>query len=281
MSDSDSATISVHGLTQVSVRPSQLLLLGRVQASGTTLELALQQLSQKRSAVERWLRTLSADVVEIDEPRFPEQVEPSPMQLASRSAARYAAKIPSGGRSAGHGERNVVVFYWAKWSISQLTSEEILVLVDRIQFEASEMQKPEQEVQMPSLEDWEANPMGELEAVVSQLSPSADDDPTHILFLSTLDDESHDRAVQAAIADGEQRAKRLAAAAGRALGPLQSIFGVTVEKDDLGGASEIHRRAFTPLVNEVPDLVGAHQMLRESQRKAGFRVTVRLTYRLD
>ena len=61
MNHSAPATISVQGSARVRQRPSFLVLLGKIHASAPTLELALQDLRQKREAFSRWLAELAAE----------------------------------------------------------------------------------------------------------------------------------------------------------------------------------------------------------------------------
>lgn len=276
MNKCENTTISVQGNSRVCRRPSSLILLGRILKSAPTLELALKSLNQKREAVSRWLEGLDANDIEFGEPRFPDQVEPNPMRIAQKMTQQRLGQLAQ----ENTGKRSVLTSYMAQWPITDKSSGEMLVLVDRIQFEAADLQESEGEVQRRRPSDrpsWETDPMQELESRMSVITTPSDGDEIHFLFLSSLPDAQHEEALVDAFRDGRAKGSMTARAAGMELDQLQCARWST------SGASEVHglqRQMYLPLLAETPLKTGPNQLLQESPRTAEFDVSVHLTFTL-
>ena len=90
MSSRDTHTVTVSGRATLRLPPSQLILVGRVEVVGETLELALGESEQRKEATRQWLRRIGCDEIEFGLPRFPNQVEPN----AHSSTRRHMAIAP-------------------------------------------------------------------------------------------------------------------------------------------------------------------------------------------
>jgi hypothetical protein len=256
-----------------------LVLLGKIQASAPTLELALQNLNQKRDAVSRWLKALAADDLEFGEPRFPDQVEPDPMRMAQQMAQRRMRHRNPESLQDDGGKRSILVSYSAQWPIADKSSDEMLVLVDRIQFEAADLQDGEEELQeQPAA--WEVDPVKEMQSLMSEMAPKPDGDEIHFLFLSCLTEAQREKALAEAFRDGHAKGAMTARAAGKELGDLQTAHWSPAESDALHGVHEMHRRTYFPLVAETPFRRRPDQVVHESPCAAEFVVSVHLTFRL-
>ncbi len=279
MNQATRSTVSVQGSTHVLQRPSFLVLLGRIHASAPTLELALQNLDQKREAFSRWLKELSAENLEFGEPRFPDQVEPDPMRMSQQIAQQHMRRLSSQSLEDDDGKRSVLAGYTAQWPIGDKSFNEVLVFVDRIQFEASNLQESDEEPKEPT-PSWQTDPMSEMQSVMSEMYTPEDGDEAHLLFLSSLTDSQHEEALAEAFRDGCAKADMTARAAGRELDDLKGAHWAGSTLEALQSAHEIQRRTLLPLLAETPFRAGPNQFVRESLRPAEFVVSIHLTFGL-
>ncbi len=262
MSNSTSPMISVEGNSQVCRRPSSLILLGRLRESALTLELALQNLKHKREAVSRWLSELESTDIEFGEPRFPEQVESNPMLMAQKMANQRLQRQKHGNNQ----NRSILLSYVAQWPIGDKTSDEMLLFIDRIQFEAADLQAAEVDEQKGRQQGdshaWETDPMQEVRSLMmSSMETPPDGDEIHFLFLSSLTETQYEQALAEALRDGRTKA------------PWRPAFGMELDQlqrrhwtasDGQHGVNDIHRRMLLPLLAETPLRTAPNQMIHET-----------------
>jgi len=248
-----------------------LVLLGKIYASAPTLELALQKLNQKRQAVSRLLEQLETKDLQFGEPRFPEQAEPDPMRMAQM---RRRLPDPPQGNSR---KRSVLASYSAQWPIADKSSDDMLIFVDRIQFEVADLQRVEEAPKERPLSR-ENDPMREIQSVMADMAPPEGDE-IHFLFLSSLTEAQREEVLAEAFRDGHAKAALTARAAGKELDDLCNAHWFPSASEALQGAQEMYH-FYLPLLAETPFRTGTNQAIHLSPRAAKFVMTIHLTFGL-
>lgn len=286
MTDSTKPTVTATGNATVSQRPSKLLLMGIIEATDATLQLAIQALDSNRKSLSSWLASLGASKVEFGEIRFSDQVEPDPLS-AVRRMMRRQLKLATGERSAEEEEKRlVVVSYAASWLIAGLSTEETLVLVDRIQFETRNLQNENAEGETEQQTNWSENPTRGLGAkmsagaMMSAMSNEPEPSKSVILFSSSLDEERRQQATNEAFEDAVIRATRMAKAANGELGELRSINSYSNEHDQNSQVNQYQRLQSNPVLQEVPFRLKKGEVLLENPRTVDFNFTLNATFLL-
>lgn len=212
--------ITVTATATLKQPPSFVLLSGLLGANAPTLNLAIDQLGAKCEATRGWLQRLDATEICFYEPRFPEQVEPSPLHMVRR---RQGAAGPKKG-----GQRTVQKRFTALWSVEGKTADEMLIFADRLLFEATEEDDaPPEVVADPSEVDWESPEamgryMSEMtDHMQTQLEPKEAD--MNLMFLARLSTEQQQALLREAGDIARKDAVEIAAATGNVLGELHSI----------------------------------------------------------
>jgi hypothetical protein len=226
MADTNPPRTIVNGTGTVSVRRRPSLLLMRLEARATedTLELGVAKLKKQCEATSQWLKRLGAARVEVGEPHFADQARKDPMQ-AMRAAARALRRRP-GGPPSDQRQRQLNVVLTATWDIEAMSAEEVLVLVDRLRFEAAEdtgAAEPAEE-----LSPW-ASPEEQMREMLAQIQqPAADDGSPRFLFVARLEPGQLEKASAEAFSRARQSAEQLARAAGMRLGSLSTLNAIGV-----------------------------------------------------
>jgi len=207
-----------------------------------------------------------------------DQVEPNPMRIAQKMTQQRFGGPPRG----INGKRSILVRYAAQWPIADKSSDEMLLFVDRIQFEAADLQgvegdeqKRRRQIDRPS---WHTDPMQEVRALMSDIATPPDGDEIHFLCLSSLTEAQREEALVEAFRDGRAKGAMTARAAGMKLDQLKSAHWLMSET--MHGVHELHRRMYLPLLAETPLRTGPYQAIHERPRTAEFNVSVHLTFTL-
>ncbi len=279
MSAPSRPTVSAEGTAIIRQRPSCLVMVGSIEASETTLELTLKSLSQKRVAVSRWLESLEATDIKFGEPRFPNQVDPDPVRMVQQ---RTRQRIRRSSRNEEEEQENkrVVVSYSAVWPIAEKSSDEVLIFVDRLQFESEGLTGSKQEPEEVATPSWSDDPMEEIQSMMAGFPPDSIEKETHFLFLSRVNDAQLEEAMAEAFADAKLKATRIARAAEAELGELQNAHSLRSETESMYSWHQIQRRSTMPLLTEAPFCVRKDEFVTESPRTVEFVLTVHVTYAL-
>lgn len=278
MSISPRSTVSARGVARVRQRPSFLVMIGRIDASAATLELALKNLRQKRVAVSQWLDRLEAQSPEFGEPRFADQTEPDPVTMAHKMARRRLRQGRPATSQKNNGKKTVVVSYSARWPIDTKSSDEVLIFVDRLQFEAADLPEAEAESPKASEQAWESDPVEHMQSLLSDMTRETEGDETHFLFLSRISADQYEEALARAFKDAQSKAAIVARAAGAELDELVTAHYSPAETDGVNHMQEIHRRTSMPLLNETPLGMSKDDCISESPRMIEFVISMHVTY---
>jgi hypothetical protein len=192
-------------------------MLVRVRAAEATLELGLATVKQRCAENIRRLTRLGATRVEAGEPHEDDRANPDPvaqMRAAALPRLRRPADSPLPER------RGVNVTLTATWDITGLSAAEVVLLIDRLRFDAADTDPP---VPLPEPPTW-SGPEEQMRAFVTQMTePPPDDRSPKFLYIARPSDEELARATAEALGVARHQAERLAHAAGRRLGELSSI----------------------------------------------------------
>jgi hypothetical protein len=266
------------GTVTVRQRPSLLLMTIPLHAAEATLELGLTSLKKQCEAASRWLTRLDAIRVEFGEPHFADQAGKDPLNpmraAAARTLGQPAAKDPSSER-----KRDVNVILTAIWDISAMSAEEILVFVDRLQFEAAtdaDAAEPAEETQQ-----WQT-PEEQFRGFMAQMAqPPTEDRAPQFLFIARLSEEQWTKASAAAFTLARQNAERLARTAGMHLGKLGHIHYGTVGPP-MGRTDKImsQQRCGAILARSSYE-VRENEIISDYPQSAEFTVTMHVQYQME
>lgn len=284
MTDLTKPTVTATGNATVSQRPSKLLLMGIIEATGATLQLAIQAIDQKRKSLSNWLDSLGPAEVDFGETRFSDQVEPDPASAARRLMSRQLKQATGERTKEEEDKRLVVVSYAASWLLVGLSNEETLVLVDRIQFETQNLHNENAESDTQKT-DWSADrtrDLGDMSAgpMISAITDEPEPPKSVILFSSSLGEEQRQQAIDEAFEDAVIRANCMAKAAHGELGELQSISSHSAEYDHRSEITSYHRLQSNPVLKEVPFRSKKGEVLSENPRFVDFNFTLNATFLL-
>ncbi len=272
-------TISCRGIAQVQQRPSYVVLLGKIHTSAPTLELAIQKLDKKQAAFIRWLRELSAEELKFGEPRLPEHTPPDSVQLARQMYRKTLCSDSDPSQESYQQKRTAVVNFSARWPIEGMSSRELLIFLDRIEYEAAELQeaKDERKPRLP----WEVDPVNCVQSAAAQLlEPAEERDEISFLYLASLSEAQREKALSEAICDARSKAAMLARSTGDELGDLHISY-LSTSKDDAGiFLEEVYRNNRLPVLRETPFQVEPHELVQETPRIAQFNFSVHMRFGL-
>ena len=276
--------VSVSGTAVVRRRPSLLMMLRSVEATAPTLELALSRLRLKSEAAVQLLQRLDAQNIEFGEPRFPEQQESGPLSMARRRVA--AVKAAAGARGAknktngpGNSHKQVQATVSAVWPIEDMTSEEVLILVDRLQFETADQSEEADQPELPESDGWESGLAQQAREMFSGLVDVPEQGGSQFLFVSRLPEDLRKEAVANAVADGRKKAELIAEAAGRQIGDIETIYtnGIVPHEMQIKRYSQSTNM---PLLAETSFGSVKDEIILESPRAADFNISLTLSFHL-
>jgi hypothetical protein len=278
-------TVSGSGSATVRQRPSVLLMLIRLRTCEATLELGLARLKERREATERWLGRLGAARVDCGEPHFDDQANTDPvakMRALAGRAGRAARKKPPG--SDDRPDRGVNAVVTGAWDIAALSPEEVLVLVDRLRFEAAGDAGAGESPDEPP--PWEAqdDPVQQQiqQMVLAQLQPAAGPDRgPQFLFVSRLGDEEREAAVAEAFARARRNAERAALAAGRRFGDPASLHVTAGHAAEIRPDRLLDRQRCAALLAGSTYELGEYESASDDPRPGEFTVTVNAGFALE
>lgn len=278
-------TVSGSGSATVRQRPSVLLMLVRLRAAEATLELGLARLKERREATARWLGRLGAARADCGEPHFDDQTDKDPvakMRALAGRAPRAGRKKPPG--TDDRPDRGVNAVVTGVWDIAALSPEEVLVLVDRLRFEAAaDAGAGETPDEAPPWEG-QADPIQQQiqEMVLAQLQqPAGPDTGPQFLFVSRLGDEVREAALAEAFARARRNAERAARAAGRMLGDLVSAHVSAGHGAELRPDRLLDRQRCAALLAGSTYELGEYESASDDPRPGEFTVTVNATFALE
>lgn len=220
MSESTRHTnISSTGSVTIRRPPSLLLMKMTLRASEATLALALTKLNKLSAASTDWLNRLKASPVEFGEPSFTNEADADPVaQVQARARRMMQQNAPKQPSKSGKCEVCRVVT--ALWDIESMSAEEILVFVDRLQFELSSEAESNESAENPS---WVSQEEQFANFISSMQAPPLPDDRPQFLYISRLTVEEREKALAKALGFAYAKAETLARAAGWKLGPLSML----------------------------------------------------------
>jgi hypothetical protein len=280
MSEAEQVRTSVGGSGTVTVRqrPSLLLMTVPLRAAAPTLELRLAKLKKQCEEASEWLKRLNAARVEFGEPYFADQTGKDPLarMRALTSTALGARPAPSSPSERGRDVRMVLT---AVWPIAALSAEEILVLVDRLRFEAATEPGAPETAEEPS--PW-ATPEENLQHMMTQMQlPAADEGTPGFLFIAQLGEEQVEKASAEAFVRARQNAERLARAAGMRLGRLSMVHFGAAGPDFSRADKLLERQRCAALLAGCAYNLGEHEMVSDAPRAAEFTINVNVHYQLE
>lgn len=277
--ESAGVRFNAQGTVNVRQPPTRLMMKLPLQATGNTLELGLNALRKQAIAAERWLQGLGANTILVGDPQFVETVSQDPLKKARELAARAMGRGKSTHQDAAR-TKTVTLFLTAFWDIASKSAEERLVLLDRLQFEASSDIPAEEKVTVPDLEQL-SDPMQMQAMLAEMMTPKEEPRQAHFLFVSQLDEASVFRAYQEAYHQAVRKAEMLANCAGHSLGRLESVsYGY-------GGdhSSSVHRhmemQSCQAILAGTGYQPGEFESVSEQPTAAEFRLSVSVHYGSD
>jgi Protein of unknown function (DUF541) len=267
-------TVSTNATVSVRQRPALLLMLVRVRAAEATLELGLADVKQRCADAVRRLTRLGAKRVDAGEAHSDDHANPDPM------AKMRAAAMPRLGRPAAAPpaeRRGVNVALTATWDIAGLSVEEVLLLVDRLRFDADANVDPTDGTHPSAdLPPW-AGPEEQLRTIMAQVTDPPEDRSPKFLYVARPSDEHMARAAAEAYAAARRAAERLAHAAGRRLGELTSLSsGADVRADRL-----MERQRCAALLAASSYDLREGEVVSEDPRTAEVTLSVHATHHLE
>jgi hypothetical protein len=268
-------TVNTNATASVRLRPALLLMLVRVRAAEATLELGLAEVKQRCADAARRLTRLGAARVEAGEPHEDDRADPDPM---ARMRAAATPRLPRPADAPLPERRGVNITLTATWDIAALSAEEVLVLVDRLRFDAAADADPTDPP--PDPPPW-SGPEEQLRSIVTQMAepPPADRSPK-FLYVARPSDEQLARATAEAYRVARRRAERLAHSAGRRLGELTSLSSLADGADGRADRLVERQRCAALLAASSYDLREG-EVVSEDPRAAGVTIFVHATHYLE
>ncbi|MFO0851076.1 MAG: hypothetical protein U0871_21350 [Gemmataceae bacterium] len=156
------ATVSTHATATVRLRPAVLVMVARGRAAAATLELGLAEVKRWAADAGRRLTRLGAARVAVGEPHPDDCADPDPMAGIRREARTRLPRTPDAPPADRPG---VNVTLTATWDIAGSSAEEVLLLVDRLRFDAAVDAEPPA---APPAPPPGAGPEEQLRAMVAQ-----------------------------------------------------------------------------------------------------------------
>ncbi len=208
------ATVHTNASFTVRQRPALLFMILKVAATEATLELGLAVVKRRCTETVQRLSRLGAERIEAGEPYDDSHLDLEPM------AKMRAAAMPRRSDNATPG-RGVNVALTAIWDIAKMSAEEVLLLVDRLRFDAADDDPPDTPDEPPP---W-ADPQEQMRAVMAKMTvPPTEDRSPKFLYVNRLSDEQLDRATEEAYTKARRICERLARAGGQRLSDQSSIM---------------------------------------------------------
>lgn len=187
-------------------RPTRLVMRLVLHAAEATLELGLANLRKRCAAASQWLKRLDADAVEMGEPHFAGQAESEPAKQM-RAATAMALTRRTGKAATAERRREVNVVATATWPIADKSSEETLVLMDRLQFELAHDAGTSDVAEEPP--EW-FEPEEQMQAMLARMTePPPVDRAPQFLFIATVSEKQLAQAYAEAFAMARQQAEQL------------------------------------------------------------------------
>jgi hypothetical protein len=164
------------------------------------------------------------------------------------------------------------------WDIAGRSAEEVLVLVDRLRFEAAAAADPP--APSPEPLPW-AGPEEQVRALLAQATePPPDDRSPTFLYVARPADEQLTRAVAEAYGAARRLAERFARAADRRLGELASLNFGAIGAD--GRADRLmERQRCSALLAASSYVLGEGEVVSDDPRAVEVTVSVHATHHLD
>ena len=210
------STVSTESAVIIRQPPALLLMISRVRAAEATLELGLAEVQRRAGDAVHRLTRLGAARAWAGTPHPDDQANSDPLAAHMREAA--ARRLPPVAAIANRPGINIAVA--ATWNIATLTPEGVLALVDRLRFDvAADTDTPTPPAE-PS--KW-ADPMEQIQQMMARVATPADDLSPKFLYLARATDEQLAQAAADAYKGAQQRAERLAKAAGLRLSGVCSL----------------------------------------------------------
>jgi hypothetical protein len=271
-------TVNSTGTVTVRQRPTILLMKVRLRANEPTLELGLAKLKVQTNAASQWLARLGAGSVTIGEPHFDEHVEQDPVtKMRTVTASNVGKQL--GGAGPDSDEHGVNVVVTALWQVASKSAEEILVLLDRLRFEASDDDNaPEAADESPT---W-TSPEEQFRGIMSQMfqPPSVDRRPK-FLFIARLEAERLEASLEEAFSRACANSEQLARAAGLRLGRLSPVnYGHARVAEGRPDKMMERQRCAALLAGTTYDL-GDYDVVSDDPRPAEFTVSVNVHHMLE
>lgn len=269
-------TVMASGSAVVPLRPSLLLMLVRVRVADATLELGLAKLKQEcKDAAGRLLR-LGAARVDTGDPYEDVHADADPMErIRSMSSLRVRPAAPD-----APPERPAVnATITARWEIAALSVEEIMLLVDRLRFEAAAEEEPEAPVDPASWTDPQSAVQA-MQAMMERATNPPEDRSAKFLYVARAGEGSMAQALGEAFRTARQRAEVLAAASGRRIGELTSMHSNFSGAEHRSDKIMEHQRILGLLDDGAYRLVEG-EFASSNPRSIICAVTVHATYRLE
>jgi hypothetical protein len=270
-------TVTTFGSAAVRLRPALLIMLARVRAAEATLELGLAEVKQRCADAIQRLKRLGATWVEAGEPHEDDLANPDPM-ARMQAAARQAARQLRPGDAPLPKRHGVNVMLTATWDIAERSADEVLLLIDRLRFDAAaDADLPDPPVkQSPRSE-----PEEQLQAIMAQVTePPPEDRSPKFLYVARPTEQQLAQAAAEACEVARQRAGHIALASGHRLGELTSLMYMPAGADSRADRLMEQQRCAALLAAGSYDLREG-EVVSEDPRSAAVTVSIHTTYCLE
>ena len=265
-------TVSSKGAVNVLQRRSLLMMVVRLRANESTLELGLANLNEQREVASKWLDKLGALRIEFSEPFFVRHIETDPRKQLMAAVIGKHPKVKEN-------VCEVQIVVSALWDISALSAEQTLIFFHRLLFETSpDTADPKVPKTNPR---WatKAEPLGTFLSELQQAEP--DDESPEFLFISRLNEEQMQNATTEAFTLARQNAEMLARSSGMSLGKIWMVSRTTCSQRQEGHARMMAQQRYMSILADTSYKLEENEMVSDDPRSVTFTVSVSTTYYLE
>jgi Protein of unknown function (DUF541) len=266
------STVSTDATVVMRQRPAVLLMIARVRAAEATLDLGLAEVHRQSADTVRRLTRLGAEQAWAGDPHPDDQADPDPVARMRAVAARIR---PPTAALADRPGVNIAVA--ATWNVSELSSEGVLALVDRLGFDSAADTKVPDPPDAPL--PW-ADPTEVFQQMMTRAADPPDDRSPKFLYIVRPTEEQLAQATAEAYRAARRQAERLAGAAGLRVGAVSSL---SYSYAGAGGRPDLllaHQRC-AALLAAVGYTLGDGEVASEDPRAAEVRVSVLAVHHLQ
>ena len=253
-------------------RPSLLMMVVRLRANESTLELGLANLNEQREAAAKWLDKLGVLRIEFSEPFFISHIEKNPHKQIMAAATGKRPKVKDDVCA-------VQIVVSALWDINALSAEQTLIFFHRLLFETS---PDTADPKVPETNPRWASKAEQLGTFLSELQEAdPDDESPEFLFISRLSEEQMQKATTEAFTLARQNAETLARDSGMTLGKICMVSRSTLYQRHEGHVRMMAQQCYMSILADTSYKLEENEMVSDDPRSVTFTVGVSTTYYLE